>query len=135
MVWFESGLSFSCCECHACCTDHDDNKWVYLSLEERRRLALLLGLELDELEAQYCRRKGDAVVLRFRAGRCPFLVAEGCRVHDAKPVQCSAWPFWPENVYSERAWNRKVRAICPGAGQGRLWTREEIETQARRSRG
>ena len=49
----------------------------------------------------------------------------GCTVYPARPVQCQTWPFWPENVETQEDWDQ-VREICPGSGQGRLYTVDEI---------
>jgi Fe-S-cluster containining protein len=36
-----------------------------------------------------------------------------CNVYDSKPDQCSAFPWWNENLKNEKTWN-KTKNICPG---------------------
>jgi hypothetical protein len=36
-----------------------------------------------------------------------------CTVYSAKPNQCSAFPWWGENLRSERTWKKTART-CPG---------------------
>ena len=52
-----------------------------------------------------------------------------CRVYPVRPLQCATWPFWTENLKPE-TWNGPVRETCPGIGQGRLYSRAEIERLA-----
>jgi len=74
---------------------------------------------------------GGRQALRFRDGRCPLHCDAGCTAYSARPLQCCTWPFWPENVYSQGAWKRRVVSLCPGADQGRLWAAKEVEQMAR----
>ena len=46
-------------------------------------------------------------------------------MYEARPLQCRLYPFWFSNVRSERAWAKAARD-CPGIGQGRLFSKEEI---------
>ena len=57
---------------------------------------------------------------------CMFLKNKGCTVYEARPNQCRTWPFWPE-LMNAKAWKSEVRTFCPGVGQGKLWSKEEIE--------
>ena len=36
-----------------------------------------------------------------------------CTVYEARPAQCRSYPFWSENVRSDRSWKRTV-SECPG---------------------
>ena len=50
-----------------------------------------------------------------------------CGLYEVRPVQCRTWPFWPEVLRNERAWNRmKKNTPCPGMGKGQLFTVESI---------
>src|SRR5258706_322600 len=71
-------------------------------------------------ERRYVYRTRNLRRLRVpRHAQCEFLVAGGCGVHAAKPVQCATFPFWPELVESRRAWH-KTGGWCPGIGKGQL---------------
>ena len=65
------------------------------------------------------------------ADECRFLDGHKCGIYDARPAQCSTWPFWTDNLQQE-VWNEKVIPFCAGAGQGRLYSQEEIEEMAAR---
>ena len=34
-------------------------------------------------------------------------------MYQARPSQCKSYPFWAENLRSERSWNKTV-TFCPG---------------------
>jgi len=112
--------------CVACCEQKGD---VYLTRDDVARMAEHLGISRAEFRRLYvC---GEPPEMRLREPRhkaCAFLLADGCSVHAAKPLQCRAFPFWPEllNSASERA---KAMSYCPGLGKG-----ESVDmAQARRT--
>ena len=57
---------------------------------------------------------------------CVFLKDGGCSVYDYRPLQCRTYPFWGIHLVDRDRWSRAA-ASCPGIGQGRLWSREEID--------
>ena len=119
--FYRKGLHFSCIECGNCCT---------LTVEEAQDIAALFTLPYQDFIKQYCEiyDNGETLHLRSRDnGDCIFLVEERCSVYQHRPKQCRTFPFWPENLKSEYRWNL-VAAECPGIGQGRLYTPEEIES-------
>ena len=67
-----------------------------------------------------CRRRLDGKwVLKSRPEDdiCIYLDDDmKCMVYDAKPTQCSAFPWWRENLRTERKWNKVVRG-CPGLSE------------------
>lgn len=85
--------NFKCEQCGACC------RWpgnVHLTDADIERLARALQLSEAELIRRYTRlatnRKG--LSLRESSGdACVFLEAGRCRVYDARPEQCSSFPF------------------------------------------
>ena len=103
--------------CIRCCEQKGD---VYLTRDDIARLAAYLSLRRAEFRRRYvC---GEPPLLRFRRQRhkhCPFLLADGCSVHAAKPLQCSSFPFWPEILKSATE-RRKTAAYCPGLNRGAL---------------
>jgi len=41
---------------------------------------------------------------------CIFLQDDNtCRIYEARPSQCSTYPFWPDILASQQAWNKEVR--------------------------
>ena len=75
-----------------------------------------------EFEARYVIRFRR--VLRLRKppkgqNQCQFLTAEGCSIHEVKPTQCRAYPFWPSLVESNTIWTIEG-TFCPGIGKGKL---------------
>ena len=81
----------------------------------------------QQFSRKFVRQVGDRYSLVERpGGDCIFWDAKaGCTVYAARPVQCRTWPFWPENVETPEDWQQVTR-ICPGSGQGQLFTVEQI---------
>jgi Fe-S-cluster containining protein len=40
---------------------------------------------------------------------CVFLKDKLCQIYEARPSQCSTYPFWPTIMKSPTSWNREVR--------------------------
>lgn len=130
--WYAEGLRFSCARCGACCIDHGEATAVILNEGEPERLARALGVGVRSFLACFTRRCDGYLCLANRGKACVFHDREaGCRVHRARPLQCAAWPFWPENLDPAR-WQADVAAFCPGVGKGPLYPADRIERIARR---
>jgi uncharacterized protein len=129
--WYRDGLAFTCTKCGACCTGAPGYVWV--NLDEIARLAEFRGLSVEEFARQFVRRVGDELSLIERpGGDCIFWDRKaGCTVYPARPIQCQTWPFWPENIASAENWDHVTR-ICPGSGQGQVFSVEEIRATAAR---
>lgn len=129
--WYREGLAFTCTRCGACCTGAPGYVWV--NAEEIATLATHRGMPFAEFGRRFVRRVGDRLSLVERpGGDCIFWDrSAGCTVYEARPVQCRTWPFWPENIESPEAWD-SVTKVCPGSGQGQLFTVEEIRATAAR---
>jgi Fe-S-cluster containining protein len=127
--WYQDGLAFECTRCGACCTGAPGYVWV--NAEEIARLAEHRGETVDDFSRRYVRRVGARYSLIEKpGGDCVFWDrSAGCTVYPARPVQCQTWPFWPENLESPADWER-VRGGCPGAGNGPLFTVEQIRAAA-----
>lgn len=132
--WYARGLRFSCQpDCHRCCRregivqlgpadGHPDG--------ELRRLAAAVKLMPAEFRRDFVhhdRLNGDYMEDGPHGG-CP-LWHDGCAVYAARPMQCVTYPFWPEVIRSRRSWEREAR-LCPGIGQGRLFSADEIAALA-----
>jgi Fe-S-cluster containining protein len=103
--------------CIRCC---EQKGHIYVTPEDIARLAAHVGLSRAEFRRKYlC---GTAPLLRFRKPRnrqCPFLKSDGCGVHEIKPMQCRAFPFWPE-ILDKASERREAAAYCPGLHHGPL---------------
>lgn len=118
------GARFSCRGSGCCCTARGEYGYVYLDLEERRRLAALLGLRTSSFTRRYCETSDGDIHLKHPDQNCCFLRGHRCTVYAARPRQCRTWPFWPENM-KPSAW-REVSATCRGVGRGRRFAPDEI---------
>lgn len=121
--WYSEGLRFACTMCGNCCTGPPGAVWF--DEDECKRMADALGLSPEKFQKKYARRisgkmslkeqktsHGHDCVLLDRTTR-PGLAL--CRVYKARPTQCRTWPFWPENLEDEQAWEDvRKKTPCPG---------------------
>lgn len=134
--WYAEGLQFECTQCGNCCTGPPGYVWV--SDDELKEIAAVLGLSVAEAESRYTRHLHGRRSLAEAPGEhgydCIFLdrtTIPGkaiCGVYRARPVQCRTWPFWPENLRHPRDWQRAGRT-CPGLATGPLIPIESIRIQ------
>ena len=124
-------MRFSCEPgCTRCCTQKG---WVYLSAEDVPRLAAFLGISDDELLRRYVYATKYHLRIRTEKGKCPFLKADGCSVHPAKPTQCRVFPFWPELIEDKKEL-KETAQWCPGIGKGNMVSVEVLKESAREMR-
>jgi uncharacterized protein len=123
---YRDGLRFECTGCGECCKARGEYGYIYVSLAERRRMAEHLGLSTRAFTAKHCQKTDGLFHLKDPAKNCQFLDGARCTVYAARPGQCRSWPFWPENM-NRKVWTLEVRRDCPGVGQGRLYSRQEID--------
>ena len=114
--WWTAGIQFTCLpDCGRCCDEPEGI--VYLSEEDADRLAEHHQLTRAEWLARDARRVPDGswVLESSReTSTCIYLdEAKRCTVYESKPAQCSAFPFWRENMVSDRSWG-KTKRLCPG---------------------
>ena len=122
----EEGIRFECQQSGKCCTSRGSYGFVYVTLDDRRRLAKHLKMSTQRFTKTYCAKTDGHFHLKDPEEDCNFLDGTGCSVYAARPSQCRTWPFWPENM-NARAWKKEVMSFCPGVGKGRLYSRNEIE--------
>jgi Fe-S-cluster containining protein len=128
--WYSAGLRFSCTGCGDCCTGGPGYVWV--NQAEIDALASRLQLATDEFERRFVRQIGLRRSLKERRNYdCVFLdgATRKCTVYEDRPRQCRTWPFWDSNLKSPEAWQHTCE-VCPGSGQGKLYSIELIEQQA-----
>jgi Fe-S-cluster containining protein len=105
---------------------------VYLTLEDRRRLAAALDLPTRQFTRRYCRKTNGLFHLEAGPGDCVFLQGRRCAVYEGRPTQCRTWPFWPENMRKDK-WARTA-AFCPGIGKGAVVPADTIRSILREQR-
>lgn len=112
------GLRFECQRgCTNCC---QVKGFVYLTETDLQRAAAFLNLSTAEFERRYIVRFKHLLRLRKPLNaQCHFLREGGCSIHPAKPTQCRLYPFWPELVEDQAAWQNAGKE-CPGIGKGSL---------------
>ena len=119
--WWKKGIRFECQGSGQCCVSRGEYGYVFLTLEDRRRLAAELKLKTAEFTRKYCQKLKGAFHLTEDPNRpeCLFLKGNRCSVYKSRPTQCRTWPFWPD-VLSAKAWKAEVASYCPGVGKGPL---------------
>lgn len=123
--WYSEGLRFQCQRCGKCC--RGDPGYVWVEKDEARAAAEFLGISPKEFLSRHCRRVFTRIsLIEHPNGDCVFYGPEGCRIYPVRPRQCRTFPFWTHLLRNRRTWDR-LQERCPGAGRGRLWSREEIE--------
>lgn len=128
--WFQDGLRFECTQCGDCCTGAPGYVWI--NNEEITALAATLGMKVHEFEASYVRRVGSRKsLIELANGDCILFDAKTrkCKVYNGRPRQCRTWPFWDSNIATPSAW-KKTCAVCPGSGQGKVYSVEDVLAQS-----
>ena len=124
--FFQDGIRFECQGDGKCCVTRGRYGYVYLSFNDRLRLAAHFHISLTEFTTKYVRKIDGFYELKYTDKDCPFLEDNKCTVYASRPWQCRTWPFWPENMNSD-VWMNEVVPSCPGVGRGRLFSAAEIE--------
>ena len=115
-AWWAEGVRFTCQpDCGRCCDE--PGGIVYLSRNDVERLAQHANLTVPEYLKKDCTTTLDGrYVLRSNQsdGICIYLDEnEQCTIYEVRPQQCKAFPWWAENLRSQRSW-KQVKASCPG---------------------
>ncbi len=132
--WYRDGLQFECTQCGGCCAGEPGFVWV----NRDEVLALARAMEMDEeaFRHKFVRQVGSrSSLVEYPDGDCIFLdpKTRGCLVYESRPTQCRTWPFWSSNIKTREDW-RQTCEVCPGAGQGKLYDIEQIETARKQKR-
>ncbi|MBP7262577.1 MAG: YkgJ family cysteine cluster protein [Spirochaetia bacterium] len=125
--FWADGLRFSCTRCSACC--RQEPGLVLLSASDLVRLMRHTGLAfrvfLDKFTRSVDMGNGWSISLTEKPGYDCVFWDGGCTVYQARPVQCSTYPFWPGILDSERDWLSEAHE-CPGIGRGTVIDGAEI---------
>lgn len=106
-------LKFECQpDCGKCCISHGEYSHVFLTENDILRLEKRLGLPRES----FTEKHDNHIVLKSNKDRCMFLKGKLCSVHEDKPIQCSSFPFWKENM-NEKTW-QELKTFCPGIDVG-----------------
>ncbi len=126
--FFENGLRFECQGSGNCCSSRGEYGFVFLTKEDRQRMAKHLNLSTSTFTRRYCEKTRGVWHLKEDKERpdCMFLEKKKCSLYPARPTQCRTWPFWPE-VMNAKTWSKEVATFCPGVGKGKVHSRTEIQ--------
>ena len=133
MFYETKPLHFECTGCGRCCIGGGEYH-VFLTDDAAETIRQHLQLSRAWFRRRYLRRlpDGDQVAAMGKDGRCIFLGKDnGCKVYEARPVQCRTYPFWPEVVNSRsrgRARRNGVKELiaarsCRCRASARRWRR------------
>jgi len=122
----ESPIRFECpAGCSSCCQTADS--FVFLTESEADAIGIFLDLEPQQFREWFTQKIDDQLILTDgEQGHCVFLENGRCLIYDVRPAQCRSYPFWPENLQSKARW-RQTKDVCPGIGQGRVYSPQEIK--------
>ena len=114
--WWMKGVPFSCQpECGKCCDE--PGGIVFLSTNDAQRIAKHFDMEVSDWLERDCRKTLDGrYILNSRKSDdvCIYLDdSKQCDIYQVRPQQCAAFPWWSENLRTERAW-LETKAHCPG---------------------
>ncbi|HEY2810298.1 MAG TPA: YkgJ family cysteine cluster protein [Rhabdochlamydiaceae bacterium] len=111
--WYKDGLRFKCTGCGECCTGAPGYVWI--DEAEIEEMAAFLKISPEEFVKKYTRRIDDNLSLTEDPHNfdCVFLKERKCLVYGARPHQCRAFPWWPDNLSSKKQW-KKVAERCEG---------------------
>ena len=123
--WYEQlsdnqSIPFDCTGCGKCCQTKGA---VYLNPKETDDAANSMNMSLQDFKAKYISREIRSksrpdeswTVLKQKRDSndiegCIFLDEETkmCSIYEARPLQCSTYPFWPRVMESLDSWNEEV---------------------------
>lgn len=126
--WYANGLRFECTGCGQCCTGAPGYVWI--TKEDIVRMADYLKISINEFSRRFVRHaKGRLSLLEnHKTYDCVFLKDKKCQIYPVRPIQCRTFPWWPENLKSEKGWQEAARH-CEGINpDAPLVSREIIES-------
>jgi Fe-S-cluster containining protein len=114
--WFKEGLRFKCTQCGKCCTGSPGYVWV--SDAEIDEMATFLKIDKELFIRTYTREvSGRRALKEVRVSAqeydCVFLKNKMCQLYNFRPKQCRTFPWWSENLSSEKTWT-ELNSYCEG---------------------
>ena len=127
--FYKDGLKFECQRCSFCC-GHSPG-FVYLSQRDLNVLCNHFQMKIKDFVEKYCRWADyyygtKVLALQEKKNYDCILWKNGCSAYQARPVQCSTYPFWDWMINDKETWMECAKE-CPGMNKGRKWDIEEIE--------
>jgi Fe-S-cluster containining protein len=121
----ETPIHFKCkSDCSNCCKVSGGT--VLVRDVEIKPIAKHLKISVDEFLKHYTRKEGKHLCLTDHGGSdCIFLKDDKCTIYPVRPFQCRTFPFWPQNLKTEKRWF-SIQDECPGIGEGKAFSKEEI---------
>ena len=121
--FFDQGIRFECLRCGGCC--NGEPGVIYVSEDEITAIAQYTTIEREIFVERCLTLIGKSHSIRETDdGRCIFY-ENGCSIYPVRPLQCSTFPFWFQNMRSPEAWEGALLR-CPGIGKGTLFPKEAI---------
>lgn len=132
--FYSQGLHFSCQRCSFCC-GHAPG-FVYLSKRDLLTLVNHMNMTIADFVEKYCRWADyyygtQVIALKEMKNYDCILWNNGCTAYEARPIQCSTYPFWSWMIADKETWDDCAKD-CPGMNKGELWSVEVIEENKRK---
>ncbi|NJL34235.1 MAG: YkgJ family cysteine cluster protein [Chloroflexaceae bacterium] len=133
MSFYQNGLRFECTRCSRCCARAGFRVPVGLGPPRPRTSDQFAGGRVRAGVLCSCpQQNGLRLSLKEKPNfDCIFWEPGGCRVYEARPLQCRSYPFWSDHLRTEAAWS-ELEESCPGVNHGTLHPRETIDDWLRR---
>ena len=105
----------ACLSCQGrCCTG--ESGYIYVNKNEIERIAAFLKIDKESFISEYLFKKGYRYSIKEREingeFECIFFdrEANGCKIYQARPIQCRTFPFW--EYYKDKV--EALKQECPG---------------------
>jgi len=105
----------ACASCGGrCCTG--ESGYIYVNRIEAEKICKVLDIDMKTLVSEYLFKKGYKYSIKENkigdSYECIFYDREinGCKIYEARPTQCSTFPFW--DYYKSRV--DELKEECPG---------------------
>ena len=113
--------------CGKCCTVPErEMGFVFLTPDDIIRLSEFFKLPIQEFLHTYTECTAGQTHIKGRT-TCMFLKGTLCDIHEARPVQCSTFPFWRGHMPKSK-WEN-LGEHCPGIGKGPKWSEKKIKEE------